>query len=83
MLLRAKRRWDSIDFLMEKIASSAHLEISGLKLIFHWKAHCVILIKSLFKSFIALLISCAITNTEVSFAHSSGLHSRPSDKSLI
>ena len=43
-----------------------------LKLIFHWKAHFVILVKSLFKSFVALLILC--TNNEVSPANSFGLH---------
>ena len=52
----------------------SRLEISGGKLIFHWKAHCVIFFKSLFKSVIALLIFCTIANNEVSFPDSFVLH---------
>ena len=83
MLLKVKGGWDDTDLLREKITSWACLEISGLKLIFHWKAHFVILVKSLFKSFVAFLILCTVANNEVSSANSFGLHWRPSDKSLI
>ena len=62
---------------------TSRLRISGLKFIFHWKSHFVILGKSLFKSFVALLISCAVANNEVSSANSIGLYWRPSVKSLI
>ena len=74
MLLKNKGGWYVIDPLREKITSRAGLEISGLKLIFHWKAHFVILGKSLFKSFVALLILCAVANNEVSSANSIGLY---------
>ena len=61
-------------FCKKKITSCACLEISGLKLIFHWKAQFVILVKSLFKSFVAFLILCTVANNEVSSANSFGLH---------
>ena len=83
MLLKVKGRWDAIDILREKIISWACLDISGLKLIFQWKAHFVILVKSLFKSFVALTILRTIANIEVSYANSFELYWRPSDKSLI
>ena len=68
MLLKVKGVWDDTDLLREKITSRACLEISGLKLIFHWKVHFVILVKSLFKSFVAFLILCTVANSEVSSA---------------
>ena len=74
MLLKVKGGWDATDLLREKITSGACLEISGLLLIFHWKAHFVILVKSLFKLFVALLILCTVANNEVSSANSFGLH---------
>ena len=43
-------------------------EIYGLKFIFYWEAHFVILVKSLFKSFVSLLTLCTVTNNEVSSA---------------
>ena len=64
-----------------KKTSWACLE-SGLKLIFHWKANFLILGKSLFKSFFALLILCTVTNNEVSSANSFRLNWRPSGKLL-
>ena len=67
--------------MWEKINPWACLEISGLKLIFNWKCHVVILVKSLFKSFDALLILCTIVKIEVSSVNSFGLRWRPSDKS--
>ena len=74
MLLKVKGEWDVIDLLQEKTTSSACLEISGLKLVFQWKAHFVILVKSLFKSFVAFLILCTVANSEVSSTNSFGLH---------
>ena len=70
-------------FIGKKMTLWACLEISGLKLIFHCKIYFVILVKSLFKSYIALLILCTVANNEVSPANSFGLHWRPSNKSLI
>ena len=83
ILLKVKGEWNAVELLGGKIPSWACSEISGLKLIFHWKAHFVILVKSLFKSFVAFLILCTVANNEVSSANSFGLHWRPSDKSLI
>ena len=74
MLLKVKGEWDAIDLLQKKITSRACVELSGLKLIFHWKAHFVILVKSLLKSFVALLILCTIANNEVSPENSFRLH---------
>ena len=74
MLLKVQGGWDDTDLLREKITSCAFLEISGLKIIFHWKAHFVILVKSLFKSFVAFLILCTVANDEVSSGNSFGLH---------
>ena len=68
MLLKVKGGWDDTDLLREKITSWACLEISGLKLIFHWKSHFVILVKSLFKSFVAFLILGTVANNELSSA---------------
>ena len=83
-LFKAKGGWNAkVDLLREKITSWACLEISGLKLIFHWKTHFVILVKSLFKSFVALSILCTVASNEVSSANSFALHWRPSDKSLV
>ena len=83
MLLKVKGRLDVIDPLQEKIISRDCLEISGLRLIFVWKAHFVILVKSLLKSFVALLILCTVANNEVSSSNSFELHLGSSDKSLI
>ena len=83
MLLKVKGGWDVTDLLREKINSWPYLEISGLKLIFHWKVHCIILAKSLFKSFVTLLILCTVANNEVLSTNKFGLHWRSSDKSLI
>ena len=83
MLLKVKAGWDDTGILLEKIALWAWLEISVLKLIFHWRAHFVILVKSFFKAFATFLILCTVTNNEVSSANSFGLNWRPSDKSLI
>ena len=74
MLLKGKGGWDDIDLLWEKVTSWACLEISGLKFIFHWKNHFVILVKSLFKSFVALLILCTVANNELSSPNGFGLH---------
>ena len=82
-VIKVKGRWDVIDLLREEITSWACLEISGLKLIFHWKADFGVLVKSLFKSFVALLILCTVANNEVSSTNRFGLHWRPSDKLLI
>ena len=62
-----------------KITSKTCLEISGLKLIFYSKAHFVIWVKPLFKSFVALLVLCTVAN-ELSSENSIGLHWRPSNK---
>ena len=83
MLLQVEGGWDAIDPLQEKIISWDCLEISGLRLIFVWKAHFVILVKSLLKSFVALLILCTVANNEVSSSNSFELHLGSSDKSLI
>ena len=45
-----------------------------IKAHFHWKAHFVIMVRSLFKSFVALLILSTVVNNEVSSANSFGLH---------
>ena len=59
------------------------IPVEKKKLIFHWKAHFVILTKLLFKPFVALIILCTVENNEVSSTNSFGLHWRPSDTSLI
>ena len=56
MLLKVKGGWDAGDLLQEKITLWTCLEISGLKDIFHWNAYFVILVKSLFKSFVVFLM---------------------------
>ena len=75
MLLKVKEGWDAIDLLQEKNNFVSLLRNIWIKAhIFHWKAHFVILVKSLFKSFVALLILCLLENNEVSFAKSFGLY---------
>ena len=73
MLLKVKGGWGDTNLLREKIISWACLEISALKLIFHWKVHFVVLVKSLFKSFVAILILCTVANSEISSVNSFGL----------
>ena len=65
------------------ITSWTCLEISGLKLIFHWTAHFVILVRSFVKWFDDVLIICIVANNEVLSANRFGLHWSLSDKSLI
>ena len=55
-----------------KITSCACLDGSGLKLIFHWKVHLVILFKSSQSCLPAVFGSFVIVNKEVSFAKSFG-----------
>ena len=75
MLLKVKEGWDAIDLLQEKNNFVRLLRNIWIKAqIFHWKDHFVILVKSLFKSFVALLILCLLENNEVSFAKSFGLY---------
>ena len=68
---------------LEKITSWACLLGSGLKLIFHWKAHCFILERSLLSSKVVITESWITEKREVSSAKSLVLEDKPSAKSLI
>ena len=50
LLLKRKGGWQNFSSFLEKITFWACLLRSGLKLIFHWQAHCFILEKSLLSS---------------------------------
>ena len=82
MSLKVRERWDIIVRSPEIISSRVRLEMSGLKLIFNWKAQ-IISIKSLFKFAVASLILRTVKNKEVSSANDFVLQRKPSDKSLI
>lgn len=56
--------------------------MSGLKLIFNWKTHCMISIKLLFKSAATSLLS-TLENKQVSLVNNLGLQGKPSGKSLM
>ena len=56
---------------------------SGLKLIFHWNAHLVFFVKSLFSSRVEVLLSWITENKDVLSAKSLVFEDNPSDKSLI
>ena len=56
--------------------------ISGLKLIFHWKAQLLICSKSSFKLIPARFISCTTEKSEMSSAESLGFELKLLDKSL-
>ena len=68
---------------LEKITSWACLLGSGLKLIFHWKAHCFILERSLLSSKVVITETWITEKREISSAKSLVLEDKPSDKSLI
>ena len=66
-----------------KVSSWACLVVSGLKFIFHWVTHLLILSKSLLRLFAEALMSYITENKDVSSAKSFGLDERPSARSLM
>ena len=70
------------NFLLNMI-SWACLLWSGVKVIFHWKAHSLIFFRSLFNSITDAFISCTTENREISSANSLALDDKPPGKSLI
>ena len=70
--------WQTFFSFLEKITSWACLLGSGLKLIFHWKAHCFILERSLLSSKVVITESWITEKKEVSSAKSLVLEDKPS-----
>ena len=68
---------------LRRITSWACIVGSGLKLVFHWKAHLFISFRSLFRLLAVLLGTLIVENRDVSPANNLGLHWRWSDKSLM
>ena len=66
-----------------KITSCACLVGSGLELIFHWNAQAIILAKSLFNSFVNLVIFSATKNSDASSAINFAFYAKSSDKSFM
>ena len=81
MSLKVRERWDIVVRSPEIKSSRVCLEMSGLKLIFNWKAQ-IISIKLLFKFAVASLILWTVKNKEVSSANNFVLRRKLSDKSL-
>ena len=75
--------WQVFWILREKITSWACLLGSGLKLIFHWNAQLLILLKSLFKWLAEILTFCTMEKRDVSSTKSLSVVDRSSDRSLM
>ena len=83
LLLKTKDGCGSFFILQLKITSWACLLGSGLKLIFHWKAHLLIFFRSSFNSLAEPFTSLTNENNDVSAAKSFTLEDISSAKSLI
>ena len=82
LLLKTKDGCGSFFILRLKITSWACLLGSGLKLIFHWKAHLLIFFRSSFNSLAEAFTSWTTENNDVSSAKSFTLEDKSSAKSL-
>ena len=82
LLLKHKRRWQNFLSFLAKITSLACLLRSELKLIFHWKAHCFILARSLLSSEVIITESWITRKREVLSAKSLVFDDKISAKSL-
>ena len=83
LLLECNKGWQNFLVFLLKIISWTFLLWSGLKLIFHWKAHLLIWYKSLFNSFAEVSTSCITENKDVSSASNFEFDDKPSARSLI
>ena len=83
LLLKTKGAWVGLLDLRLKITSRAWLLGSGLKLIFHWKAHSLTFFKSSFNSFAEVFTSWTTENNDVLSEKSFSLEFKLSDKSFI
>ena len=72
LLLKINTGWLGFLIVQEKITSSACLEGSRLKPIFHWYSQFLILSRSLFKTLADKFVSRTAKNREVSSARSLG-----------
>ena len=66
LLLKRNEGWQIFLVFLLRTISWACLLGSGLKFIFHWKAHLLIWYKSLFNSFAEVSTSCTTENKDVS-----------------
>ena len=78
-----KGGWKTFFSFLEKMTSRACLLGSGLKLIFHWKAHCFILERSILSSKVLITESWIMEKREASSAKSLVLEDKLWFKSLI
>ena len=83
MLLKNISGWIFLVVFLLKMTSWACFVGSGLKLIFHWKAHLFISFRSLLGLLAVLSGTLTVENRDVSSANNLGLHWRLSDKSLM
>ena len=83
MFLKNILGWILVVVFLLKITSWACFVGSGLKLIFHWKAHLFISFRSLLRLLAVLSGSLTVEIKDVSSANNLGLHWRLSDKSLM
>ena len=83
VLLKSIFGWDDLVIFLENTTSWACLLRSGLKDIFHLKAHSDIFCRSLFSSFAEMLLSFTTENSDVSSAKSFTVDINLSRKSLI
>ena len=83
MLLKNILGWTFLVVFLVKMTSWACFVVSGLKLIFHWKAHLFIAFRSLFRLLDVLSGTLIVENRDVSSLTNLVLHWRLSDKSLM
>ena len=82
MLLKNVLRWIFLLVFLLKMTSWSCLVGSGLKLIFHWKAHLLFSFRSLLWFLAVLSGFLTVENRDVESSNNLGLHLRLSDKSL-
>ena len=83
LFLKTKDGCGSFFILLLKITSWSCLLGSGLKLIYHWKAHLLIFFRPSFDSLAEAFTSWTTENNDVSSAKSFTLEDKSSAKSLI
>ena len=83
MVLKNNLGWIFLVVFLLKMTSWVCFVGSGLKIIFHWKAHLFISVRSLCRLLAVLLGTLIIENRDVLWVNNLGLHWRLSDKSFM